>query len=108
MVGRKLVGLVYGAIAFPIYNQDGKVVSPHYLKSRPKGWIYFKGTHVSPLVVGNLNDAQEFHIHESTWDGLTFCDRSEAYRSPDICVVITRGANHAKTLKGIIPPGKRV
>jgi hypothetical protein len=108
MVSRKLIGLIYGSIAFPIYDKDGGVSSPHYVKIRTKDWLYFKGTHVSPLIIGNIKDAQEIHIHESTWDGLTFADRAEAYRSPDVCVVITRGANHAKTLQGIIPPGRRV
>ena len=108
LIDNKYIGLYHGCIAFPVYK-DGKVVSPHYLKNREdKAWIYFKGTEVSVLVLGNLSTASEIHIHESTWDGLLFIDRTEAFRTKNVCVVITRGAQHAHKVKGVIPAAKRV
>jgi hypothetical protein len=108
LVDRKEIGLFHNAIAFPIRGQGGKVLSPHYLKSRPKDWKYFKGTRVCPFIIGNLKDATEVHVHESTWDGLAFYDRIDAHRMSGICVIVTRGAKNAKLLKGLIPTGKKV
>jgi hypothetical protein len=108
MISRKSIGLFTGCCAFPIYDDKGRVTSPHYLKNPPKEWLYFKGTHVTPLVLGDLEKATEVHIHESTWDGLAFCDVSEAYLTPNVCTIITRGASHANKLKDFIPAGKKV
>jgi hypothetical protein len=108
MISQKQIGLYNGCIAFPVYK-DGKVVSAHYLKDRDKKlWFYLKDTEVSPLVLGDPATAAEFHVHESTWDGMLFSDRTESYRTPNVCVIITRGAKHAQKIKGIIPEGKTV
>jgi hypothetical protein len=74
----------------------------------PKGWRYPGGTNVSALVIGNLETAKEFHIYESTWDALAFCDRTGYHLRPDTCTIATRGSNHAKTLAGLIPAGKKM
>jgi hypothetical protein len=108
LVAHKLLELFRGAIAFPIHDQAGKVVGPHYLLSREqKSWRYTAGTKVSALILGDPRIATEFHIHESTWDGLAYCDRSEAYLSSHVCVIITRGAGHARTVRELIAAGKK-
>jgi AAA domain len=108
LVSHRLIGSVYGGVAFPIHDEHGKVIGSHFLKSRPKGWMYSRGSHVTPLIIGNPEKATEIHIHESTWDGLDFCDKTQSYKNTDVCVIITRGVTHASKLNGIIPKGRRV
>ena len=103
-----MLGLYNGSVAFPIFNRAGNVTGSHYLKSKPKDWLYLPGSHVSALVIGNVSEAAEVHVHESTWDALAFCDRSGAYQAANVSVLATRGASHGKTVKGLIPGGKRV
>jgi P4 family phage/plasmid primase-like protien len=108
LVAHKLLGLYKGCIAFPIHDKAGNVVGPHYLINREqKSWRYTTGARAAALVIGKAKSAEEYHIHESTWDGLAYCDRSEAYLSSDVCVIVTRGASHAKTVRGLIPSGKK-
>lgn len=108
LVTHKLLGLYKGLIAFPVQGA-GNVVSPHYLADREaKRWRYFKGTQVSALIIGELKSATEVHVFESTWDALALLDRSGAYRSHEVSAVITRGVDHAKKVRGIIPAGKRI
>ena len=103
-----MLGLYNGSVAFPIFDRAGNVTGSHYLKSKPKDWLYLPGSHVSALVIGNVSEAAEVHVHESTWDALAFCDRSGAYQAANVSVLATRGASHGKTVKGLIPGGKRV
>jgi hypothetical protein len=103
-----LMGSHQGAVAFPVNDQNGIIIGQHYLADRDKKiWLYSKGSIVSALVIGNVQAAKEFHIHESTWDGLAFCDRSQAYLSSAICTIITRGAQNAKIVRGLVPAGKK-
>jgi hypothetical protein len=109
LVDKKLLGLYKDRIAFPVLDQAGNVAGPHYLFDREsKAWKFLPGAAVSALVIGNLKEAAEVHVHESTWDGLAFCDRVEAYKTPNVCAIITRGAGHAKTIRELIPQGKRI
>ncbi|MBV9107357.1 MAG: AAA family ATPase, partial [Verrucomicrobia bacterium] len=108
LVANKLLGLFKGKIAFPVY-QNGIVVCPHWLQDRPnKVWKFFTGMPASPLLLGDLETATDVHLHESTWDGLAFHERTEAYKCKEVCTIITRGADHTAKLRGLIPAGKRI
>jgi AAA domain len=109
LVAQKKIALHEQCYAFPIQDASGKVYGTHFLRDRPnKKWEYINGTDAPALVIGNLKTASEYHIFESTWDGLSFCERAEAYKSKEVCIVITRGSSKAKTVRGIIQDRKRV
>jgi hypothetical protein len=109
LVANKKIALHEHCYAFPIQDASGKVYGTHFLRDKPnKKWEYINGSGAPALVIGDLKTSSEYHIFESTWDGLSFCERSEAYKSKEVCVVITRGSSKAKTVAGIIPDRKRV
>jgi hypothetical protein len=109
LVERKLIGLHHDSIAFPVHDEGGRVSGAHCLHNRgEKKWGYIGGVKAAALVIGDPETAKEIHILESTWDGLAFLDRAGGYKSPDVSVIVTRGAQNFKTVRGRIPGGKRV
>jgi hypothetical protein len=103
--------------AFPVVKGE-KICGCHYravncAESEKAKWGYKPrkkdgGPGVQPFVIGNLKDALVVHIFESTWDGLTFVDVSEAYHANDVAAIVTRGATEFRTLRGIIPEEKPI
>lgn len=108
---RRLVGVHEGkygdCIAFPVQDKDGKVVAAH---CRPKSgkWFYEPGTPVQPFIIGDLKTANQVHVFESQWDMFAFMDRTELYQEPTVAFVATRGAEHAKLIKGLLRGGVSV
>jgi CHC2 zinc finger len=94
----KLIGLdlgrYMGCIAFPVHDKNGEVVSAHVrLKGEANQWRYDPdGVQAAPLVFGEIAPGDTIHGFESTWDGLSFLDRS-GERSGVLC---TRGSSNWK------------
>jgi hypothetical protein len=88
-----------------VTDQSGVIIGCHYLaKPETKEWFFTKGVKASPLVIGELRCATQIHPFESTWDGLSFCDRTSAWETDAIAVVITRGVSHAVKIRTIQIP----
>ena len=100
--------------AFPVLHEE-KVVACHYRippevagKDGKPSWCYYPklrdlGITTQPLVIGDLGSASAVHAFESQWDGLAFLDKTKGYLTDGLVLVITRGAENAGRLKGLIP-----
>jgi hypothetical protein len=98
----------YGdCIAFPVHDKDGHIRAAH---CRPKSgkWFYEPGVPVQPFIIGDLKTAKQVHVFESQWDMFAFMDRTEFYQDPTVAFVATRGAEHAKLIKGLLREGVSV
>jgi Protein of unknown function (DUF3631) len=104
---RKLLGLHDGCIALPVEGKDGQIIAAH---CRPKSgkWFYEPGVPVQPFIIGNLKTATQVHVFESQWDMFAFMDRTELYQDPTVSFIATRGASHAKVIKGLLREGVSV
>jgi AAA domain len=86
------IGIHEGKFAFPVHDQNGKVVAAHY-RLDDGSWRYYpQGTRAAPLVIGKLLPSDAVYPFESPWDGCAFMDVS-GERSGVIC---TRGSSNAK------------
>ena len=108
-----LMGSHAGHVAFPVKDEAGNVVSCHYRV--PDGsWRYFpRPDHVSPLVIGDPQSAQDVMIFESQWDALAVADKLGWHTwhedgKKNVAFIITRGASNGKLVAGLIGPDARV
>jgi hypothetical protein len=96
-----LVGLCQGHIAFPVHDENGRVVAAH-IRQKDGTWCYYpKGTKTRPLVIGELVAGDPIHGFESQWDGFKFMDVSGERDG----VIITRGAANGKLIADAVPDG---
>jgi AAA domain/CHC2 zinc finger len=96
------VGLFEGCLAFPVKN-NGTIVGTHYKVLGD--WRYHpRGIKTAPLIIGQLLPGNRVSIFESTWDGLDYMDKSGERDG----IIITRGSENAKLVKGLIPEGSTV
>jgi len=96
-------GQIQGCHYRPINCEDGKKPRWKYFPTNDNG-----GPGSQPWILGNIQSATYIHLSESTWDGFSLYDITGAYRRNDICVIITRGAEACKSLKGLVPPRKKI
>jgi len=100
----QLVGVIDGCIAFPVYDDSGRVVAAHY-RLKDGRWNYKpQGCRMQPLVFGELTAGDPVHLFESQWDALTFADQS-GERSG---IIVTRGASNGRAGAKLIPEGSIV
>lgn len=97
------IGLYEGRIAFPVHDQAGNVVGPHFYVAEKHDWFYTKGTKVRPLVYGDIYSAGEVHLFESQWDALGVMERCGLYKESGVAFFITRGSGNAKLVRGRLP-----
>ena len=104
---RGFVGLHDDCVAFPVHDKDGHIIAAH---CRPKSgkWFYKPGTPVQPFIIGDLKTTTQVHVFESQWDMFAFMDRTELYQNSTVAFVATRGATHAKVIKGLLREGVSV
>ena len=104
---RGFVGLRDDCVAFPVHDKDGHIIAAH---CRPKSgkWFYKPGTPVQPFIIGDLKTTTQVHVFESQWDMFAFMDRTELYQDSTVAFVATRGATHAKVIKGLLREGVSV
>lgn len=101
-----LIGLHNGHVAFPVMDDDGKVIGCHY-RMEDGSWRYEpRGTPTTPLLIGNPTEAKEIYIFESQWDALAVADRLGWHegRIMDAAFIITRGASNGKLVAGLLNP----
>jgi hypothetical protein len=104
---RGLVGSYKDCIAFPVHDKDGRIVAAH-CRSKSGKWFYKPGTPVQPFIIGDLKTAKQVHSFESQWDMFALMDRTELYLDPSVAFIATRGAEHAKVIKGLLREGLSV
>jgi hypothetical protein len=97
------IGLYQDRIAFPVHDQAGNVVGPHYYVAEKHDWFYTKGTRVRPLVYGDLYNAGEVHAFESQWDALGVMERCGLYKESGVAFLITRGSSNGGLIRGRLP-----
>ena len=97
------IGLYQDKIAFPVRDQAGNVVGPHYYVPKKHDWRYTTGTKVRPLVYGDLYNAGEVHAFESQWDALGVMERCGLYKEPGVAFFITRGSSNGGLIRGRLP-----
>jgi hypothetical protein len=102
------VGTQFGMIVFPVWSPGGVLTGLHRYHEKERKLKFSKGTKVALLVLGDLLDVTEVHIHESRWDLYAHASVSGSYKQPGIRFLSTCGAGNAKLLKGQIPAGTRV
>ena len=108
------IGWHKGAVAFPVHDKAGKVVSCHYRTD--DGWRYPKDSKPSALVLGDPTKAGFLVLMESQWDALAALQAMDAHRNPTalamLSFAISRGASNAALLaapvKAAVDAGKRV
>lgn len=98
---RGLVGIHGGCIAFPVHDDDGRVIGTH-CRTKAGEWFYSKGAKASPLIIGDLSTAREVHAFESQWDAFEVCDELHLHEKQDAALIITRGAANGALLAGRI------
>jgi hypothetical protein len=103
LVTDEQIGLYQGKIAFPVHDQAGNVVGPHFYVAEKHDWFYTTGTKVRPLVYGDLYNAGEVHAFESQWDALGVMERCGLYKESGVAFFITRGSGNAKLVRGRLP-----
>src|SRR6266567_3016038 len=85
-------GQAYGnnAYFFPIYDRAGNIVRFHcrYIDQSKGSWVCWPKNDgkISPLIFGDLLNATEVHISESTWDGIDFWDKAQAYQTDGVAL----------------------
>jgi hypothetical protein len=92
----------YGArfVAFPVHK-DGQTVACHFRLKGGRSWQYFpNGCTAEPWVIGELQPDRN-NVFESTWDGLSYADKSGEREG----IIITRGVVNAKRAAVLIPEG---
>ena len=106
-----LLGVVQGQLAFPVQHNprttsNGSADGAH-LFSRSKGWRILGGKS-SPWWIGD-NEEHVF-VFESQWDAFAFMDKSLWHQSlaSASSILITRGAQAAKKISGLIPQKSKV
>jgi P4 family phage/plasmid primase-like protien len=103
----KVVGIHASNIAFAVH-EGGRVVGCHYLANRSKKlWRYHpKGNGTHPLVFGNPGSAAYVLCFESQWDAFAVMDKFSWHTCPPdgYAVIITRGADNGKLVKGQCSP----
>lgn len=108
------IGWHKGAVAFPVHDKAGKVVSCHYRTD--DGWRYPKDSKPSALVLGDPTKAGFLVLMESQWDALAALQAMDAHRNPTaltmLSFAISRGASNAALLAApvqeAVDAGKRV
>lgn len=111
---RGWIGWHKGAVAFPVHDKAGKVVSCHFRTE--DGWRFPQGTKPTALVFGEPSKAGFLVLMESQWDALAALQAMEAHRNPTalsmLSFAISRGASNAALLvgpvKAAVDAGKRV
>jgi hypothetical protein len=105
---KKVVGIHMGHIAFAVHKA-GRVVGCHYLADRSiKLWKYFPaGNGTQPLIFGDPGSAVYVSCFESQWDAFAVMDNLGWHSNapPDTAVLITRGSDNGKLIKGQCSPG---
>ncbi len=102
LVQEKLVGIANGNIAFPI-TAAGRVTGTHQ-KIKGGAWVTRGGTD-KPWIIGN-DHFDTVLLFESQWDAFAFMDATrwlETNMRAFSSIVITRGANKAKSVKNLFP-----
>jgi putative DNA primase/helicase len=100
----RLIGRQNGLWAFPV-RHDGIIVSAHVRQDKNK-WIYRPrlkdiGVDLSPLVIGDLANAEKIFSAESQWDVFSLLDKLGVQHGEAIAGIATRGAQNG-TLVGSI------
>ena len=84
--------------AFPVCDND-KIVSAH-VRYDKNNWQYKPrlqdiGVSLSPLIVGDLANAEKILFFESQWDGYALADKLGIQHGERIALVCTRGSSNA-------------
>ena len=105
------MGIVQGRLAFPVQHNprttpNGKADGAH-LFHREKGWKILGGKS-APWWIGD--HTEHVFVFESQWDAFAFMDKVRWAESiqPISSILITRGAQGAKKINGLIPPKSKV
>jgi hypothetical protein len=100
--------------AFPVCDND-KIISAH-VRYDKNNWQYKPrlqdiGVSLSPLIIGDLANAEKILFLESQWDGYALADKLGIQHGERIALVCTRGSSNAALAgqlqtgdNGTIPP----
>lgn len=106
LVEEKLIGIAEESTAFPIIAA-GRVTGVHIRKK--SGWV-MRGKH-NPWIIG-WGHFENVLIFESQWDAFAFMDATRWLEIPEFrsqsSIVITRGANNAKSIRNTFPARGRL
>ena len=104
---RELIGLHEGKLAVPVHNDAGAVVAFHVCQHDGSWRFHPSGCRVRPLLIGEPKAADVVFTFESQWDAFAVLDKLAWHKSalPGAAVIVTRGANNGKLVRGLVKRG---
>jgi hypothetical protein len=112
------IGMFNGGIGFPIRScaADGAIVGCHVRTKDAWRFEWFVEDaafkHVTPLILGNPNEARWCAAFESSWDLLAYACCTRWHETADAwkegCLIATRGATNGGRIQKLLSPDCRV
>lgn len=91
---QKLIGVYNGDICFPVHDESGDVIRSQCKSEESGKWYYDPKGGSTPLVIGNIAQAEVTMVFESNWDAIATLHALRHYAVQDAyAAVVTRGAN---------------
>jgi hypothetical protein len=100
----ELVGLYEGQLAFPVKDDNDRVIAAH-CRAKDGSWRYCpQGCKTHPLIIVDLHPGEHVRCFESQWDAFSFIEISGELSG----IIITRGASNGKMVADLVPKGSTV